>query len=71
MAKAVLRLASWRADLPFDTDDELAAELGSQLRDALGVAPHTAKERHVEQLRVREVRKEDRALRSAGSDSAD
>ena len=71
MAKAVIRLASWRADHPFDTEDELAAELGSQLRDALGVAPHSARERQVEQLRVREVRKEDRMLRSAGSDSAE
>jgi nanoRNase/pAp phosphatase (c-di-AMP/oligoRNAs hydrolase) len=71
MAKAVLRLASWRADHPFDSDEELAAELGSQLRDALGVPPQTARERQVEQLRVREVRREDRALRSAGSDSAE
>ena len=37
MAKAVLRLATWRADHPFDSDAELAAQLGSQLRDVLGL----------------------------------
>jgi hypothetical protein len=39
MAKAVLRLASWRADHPFETDAELAARLGAQLREALGTRP--------------------------------
>lgn len=35
MAKAVIRLSSWKADHPYDTEAELAAELGSQLREAL------------------------------------
>lgn len=36
MAKAVVRLAAWREDHPFKSDDELATQLGEILRDALG-----------------------------------
>jgi nanoRNase/pAp phosphatase (c-di-AMP/oligoRNAs hydrolase) len=54
MAKAVVRLASWRADHPFETDEELAAQLGAQLRETLGSASEqerpAGKRQHRQQL---------------------
>lgn len=47
MAKAVVRLPAWRADHPFETEEELAAQLASLLRDAL-TPDKTGRRREVE-----------------------
>lgn len=39
MAKAVIRLAAWRAEHPYRTDAQLASGLAKRLREALAIAP--------------------------------
>lgn len=75
MAKAVVRLAAWRADHPFQTDDELAAELGEQVRMVLSVEPERERRHHNARQRApaadREVRRRGPELRIARSDAQD